>query len=255
MSPLVSIFTVWLRHFAVFRKNIIYGLITTFVEPLLYLFSFGFGLGSVIGTIQVGNDQLSYRAFVLAGLVGQAVLFTSFFDGAYGGFVRMYYQRIFQAISVTPITLSEVLWGELLWCASRGVLSASTVLLMGLLIGDFSVWGCFVALPVIFFVSFFFASVGMLVAASSQTIESISYPQYLAIFPMFLFCGVYFPLAQLPQWAQSVASVLPLTAFLSVIRALLLGFPAEWWAVPILIVWFVIFVPWARTKMRKRVVN
>jgi lipooligosaccharide transport system permease protein len=72
---------------------------------------------------------------------------------------------------------------------------------------------------------------------------------------MFLFCGVYFPLAQLPQWAQSVASILPLTAFLSVIRALLLGFPAEWWAVPILIVWFVIFVPWARTKMRKRVVN
>ncbi|MBU6375327.1 MAG: ABC transporter permease [Bdellovibrionales bacterium] len=255
MSALVSIFTVWLRHFAVFRKNIVYGMITTFVEPLLYLFSFGFGLGSVIGTIQVGNDHLSYRAFVLAGLVGQAVLFTSFFDGAYGGFVRMYYQRIFQAISVTPITLSEVLWGELLWCASRGVLSAATVLLMGFLIGDFSAWGCVVALPVIFLVSFFFASVGMLVAASSQTIESISYPQYLAIFPMFLFCGVYFPLAQLPQWAQGIAAFLPLTALLSVVRFLLLGFEWEWWSLPILLFWFVLFVPWARSAMRKRMVN
>jgi peptidoglycan/LPS O-acetylase OafA/YrhL len=39
-----------------------------------------------------------------------------------------------------------------------------------------------------------------------RTIESISYPQYLVIFPMFLFCGVYFPLSQLPDWGQAIAA-------------------------------------------------
>jgi lipooligosaccharide transport system permease protein len=249
-----SVWTVWLRHYSVFRKNIVYGMVTTFVEPILYLGSFGFGLGAVIGNIEAGGEQVSYRAFVLAGLIGQTLLFTSFFDGAYGGFIRMYYQKIFQAISVTPVTLSEVLWGELLWCSSRGLLSASAILLIGGVLGDFSWWGCLVALPVIFLASVLFAAVGMLVAAGSRTIESISYPQYLAIFPMFLFCGVYFPLSQLPEWGQHLATVLPLTALLSVVRTLLLGFRHEWWALPLLLAWTIPFIPWARNAMRRRVV-
>jgi lipooligosaccharide transport system permease protein len=102
--------------------------------------------------------------------------------------------------------------------------------------------------------SVLFAAVGMLVAAGSRTIESISYPQYLVIFPMFLFCGVYFPLSQLPDWGQAIAAVLPLTALLSIVRTLLLGFQFEWWALPLLLVWTIPFVPWARRAMRRRVV-
>lgn len=258
MSGLRAVFIVWLRHYAVFRKDIAYGLVTTFVEPLLYLGSFGFGLGQVIGSIDAGDPahaQVPYRAFVLAGLIGQTVLFTAFFEAAYGGFVRMYYQRIFQAIAVTPITLSEVLWGELLWCASRGTVSAAMILVIGAVLGDFSPWGCLVVLPVVCLAAVLFSAMGMLVAAVSRTIESISYPQYLLIFPMFLFCGVYFPLAQLPGWGRAIAALLPLTALLSLSRTLLLGFGAEWWALPLLLLWTLPVVPWARACMRRRVVS
>jgi lipooligosaccharide transport system permease protein len=255
LSSAQAIVVVWQRSFAIYRKDLIYGLMTTFVEPILYLASFGFGLGAVIGTIKLGDMSLSYRAFVLAGLIGQTILFTSFFDGAFGGFVRMYYQKIFQAIAVTPITLSEVLWGELLWCASRAMLSALVVLLIGILLGDFNLMGSLLLLPVVALGATLFAAFGMLVAALSRTIESISYPQYLVIFPMFLFCGVYFPITQLPVPLQWFASLLPLTAILSLSRTLVLGARFEWWALPILIAWTITFVVWARRAMLKRLTN
>jgi len=254
MSTSRAIYTVWLRYFAVFRKNIWYGLVTTFVEPFLYLASFGFGLGALIGNIEAQGGAASYRAFVLAGIAGQSVLFVAFFEAAYGSFIRMYYQKIFQAISVTPVTLSEVLWGELLWCASRATLSASVVFLIGLAIGDFSPLGAVTMMFLSFIGGLVFAAIGLYVAASSRTIESISYPQYLFIFPMFLFCGVYFPLSNLPEWIQWLAHALPLTALLSLIRWATLGFDFEVWAPLILLIWLLVFTPVARKKMIKRLV-
>jgi len=253
MSFARSVWTVWLRYFAVYRKNLWYGLVTTFVEPILYLMSFGFGLGGVIGEIDAGGGRsVPYRAFVLTGLFGQTLLFQAFFDAAYGGFVRMYYQKVFQAIAVTPVTLSEVLWGELLWCATRATLSASVVVAIGIAIGDFHLMGSLALVPFAFLVGLLFGALGMLIAGWARTIESISYPQYLLIFPMFLFCGVFFPLSNLPGWVQAVASILPLTSVLSIARALALGLEGTVWSVPLVLLWTVILVPAARRSMKRR---
>src|SRR5579884_3409821 len=157
MTSLGAIRCVWLRHFDVYRKSLTYGVVTTFVEPLLYLFSFGFGLGSMIGTVKLLGTELTYRQFIFAGIVAQALLFQGFFEAAYGSFIRMYYQRIFQAIAVTPITLSEVLWAELLWDASKATFSASAVLLIGVVLGDFRLYGAVLALPLCFVSAFLFA--------------------------------------------------------------------------------------------------
>jgi lipooligosaccharide transport system permease protein len=250
-----AIYSVWLRYFAVFRKNWVYGLVTTFVEPILFLVSFGLGLGSIIGTLNIHGQPVSYRAFVLAGIVGQTVLMQGFFEASYGGFIRMYYQKIFQAISVTPVTLSEVLWGEIGWGASRATFSATAVLVVGVAMGNFSIFGALVLVPICFIFSLVFAAMGLLVAARSKTIESISYPQYLLVFPMFLFCGVFYPLTQLPMWAQKIAWVFPLTPILSLIRTLLLGFPLEIQAPFLVLFWAVLLVPVSRKLMTERLVR
>ena len=255
MTSARAIYTVWYRYLSVFKKNIWYGLITTFVEPVLYLASFGFGLGVMIGNFEANGVQISYRAFVLAGIVAQSVLFVGFFEAAYGAFVRMYYQKIFQAIAVTPVTLSEVLWGELLWSATRSTLAASVVLLIGVLTGDFSPAGAIAMIPFCFISGLVFAALGLLTAATSQTIEAISYPQFLFIFPMFLFCGVYFPISNLPDWLEHIVSILPLTPVLSIVRTATLGFPFEPLSILILVVWLVITVPISRRLMTKRLVS
>ena len=103
-DALWGVWSVWRRYFSVFVKSIVYYLVSSFVEPLLYLLAFGVGVGSLIGTLQAGGTRLSYRSFVFSGIIAQTALFQGFFEGAYGAFVRMYYQRIFQSIAITPIT-------------------------------------------------------------------------------------------------------------------------------------------------------
>jgi lipooligosaccharide transport system permease protein len=246
---------VWLRYFDVYRKNWFYGAVTTFVEPLLYLISFGYGLGKMIGNVESHGVEVTYRQFVFAGVVAQSILFQGFFEAAYGSFVRMYYQKIFKAMASTPITLSEVLWGELLWDATKGTLSAATVLGLGTLTGDFSALGSLIALPLCFLGALLFSSLGLWMAALSETIEQLSYPQYLVVFPMFLFCGVYFPLESLPETLQTLASFLPLTALLSLIRSLTLDFPFQPQAMGVFIFWLVLLLFISRDTMSRRLVK
>ena len=246
---------VWLRYFDVFRKSYGYYLVTTFSEPFLYLLAFGFGVGSLVGALDVEGAQVSYRRFVFSGILGQTVLFQGFYEASYGGFVRMYYQKIFHAMAVTPITLSEVLWGELLWDASKATLAAVIIAAIGAALGDFPAWAPIVVIPVAFPSSLLFAGLGLAVAARARTIEEISYPQYLLVFPMFLFCGVFFPLEQLPVPLQWVAWVLPLTSVNSLMRTLTLGFALQWWAIAILAAWLVALVAYSRRAMFGRLVK
>jgi lipooligosaccharide transport system permease protein len=246
---------VWLRYFDVYRKSIVYSVVTTFVEPLLYLVAFGFGLGGMIKSIHADGAAVSYRQFIFAGIVGQTILFQAFFEAAYGSFIRMYYQRVFQAIATTPITLSEVLWAELLWDASKATFAALAVLLIGIGMGDFNASGALVAIPLCFGCALIFASLGLLVAARSRTIEDISYPQYLLIFPMFLFCSVFFPLDNLPNVLQYAAWALPLTSVVSLVRTLTLGFPLRPQLFPILAIWLVVLIPWSRRAMSRRLIK
>ena len=255
MTALGAIRCVWLRYFDVYRKSLTYGLVTTFTEPLLYLFSFGFGLGSLIGTVKLLGVEMTYRQFIFAGIVAQTLMFQGFFEAAYGSFIRMYYQKIFQAIAVTPITLSEVLWAEIMWDASKATFSAAVVIMIGIAMGDFSRRGGIAAIPLCLFAAMLFSALGLLVAAKSRTIEEISYPQYLLVFPMFLFCGVFFPLTTLPVYLQWLAWGLPLTSIVSLIRTLTLGTPLQPQVFVMIAAWFAVLVPWSRQAMSRRLIK
>src|SRR5262245_9988437 len=255
MTTLHAVGLVWQRYLDVYRKSLKYAMVTTFVEPLLYLIAFGFGLGTMIGAVKLDGVELTYRQFIFAGIAAQTIMFQAFFEAAYGSFIRMYYQRVFQAIAVTPITLSEVLWAEIIWDASKATFSASAVLAIGVVMGDFRAWGAVAALPLCFIGALLFAELGLLVAAKSKTIEEISYPQYLLIFPMFLFCGVYFPLSNLPTYLQWLAWTLPLTSVSSLIRTLTLGVPLNPQVFIVILAWLAILTPWSRNAMTRRLIK
>lgn len=250
-----GVWCVWKRYYAAFLKGILYYLLTTFLEPIFYLLSFGLGLGALVGSLTTQGLHLSYRSFIFSGIIAQTVLFQGYFEGSYGAFVRMYYQKIFQAIAITPITLSEVLWGELLWDSTKATVAAEVVALIGVLTGDFHPACLLTILPVTFLSSFLFSAMGLAAAGHSRTIDELSYPQYLVIFPMFLFCGVFYPIETLPPFLQKIAWFFPLTSVNSIIRSLTLGFPWDPQAPPILLLWLGVMVWVARRTMVRRLVK
>ena len=254
-ESLWGVWCVWKRYYSAFLKSLLYYLLTTFLEPIFYLLSFGIGVGALVGDITTQGHHLSYRRFIFSGIIAQTVLFQGFYEGSFGAFVRMYYQKIFQSIAITPITLSEVLWGELFWDATKAAVAAEVVAGIGVVAGNFNPWCLLTLIPVTFLSAFLFSAMGLAAAGYSRTIDELSYPQYLLIFPMFLFCGVFYPIESLPPVFQQVAWFFPLTSVNAIVRSLTLDLPLQVQAVPLMLVWLVVTVIVARRSMFKRLVK
>jgi len=217
---------VWYRDLLVYRATWWTNLLPPMLEPILYFLAFGAGLGVLVGRLRWQGQEVSYLEFIAPGLVAISVMFSAVFETSYGSFVRMYYQKTFDAILATPLTLEDVLVGEILWGATKSVLSA---LAMGAVIALFGVlaWPSSLGLlPLAALGGLLFASMGLCFTALCPTIDAFNLPTFLFIMPMFLFSGTFFPLELLPGWARAVGWGLPLTHLASLMRASSLGRPA-----------------------------
>jgi lipooligosaccharide transport system permease protein len=215
------VWAVWRRNFEVFTKTIFVNFLPSLFEPLLYLAAFGVGLGALItGSVQGG----SYIQFIGPGLISIAVMYGSFFECTYASFVRMYFQKTFDAIIATPVSVEEVIAGELLWGATRATINSTIVLAVVAAFGLVSS-PLFLLVPVLaFFGGLLFASLGMCFTALASNIDFFNFPSFLFITPMFLLSGTFFPLSLLPAALQSAAfAVFPLTHVVNLTRGLMLG--------------------------------
>jgi lipooligosaccharide transport system permease protein len=212
-------FAVWRRNFLVWRKLAIPSLLGNLADPMIYLFGLGYGLGGLLP--QVGG--VSYIAFLAAGTVCASTMNAASFEALYSAFSRMHVQRTWEAIMNAPVTLEDVMAGELLWAASKATLSGVAILVviavLGMIASPLALW----AVPVIFLTGLAFAALGLIVTAQAPSYDFFMYYFTLFITPMVLLSGVFFPTDQLPPLVQAVAAWLPLTHAVALVRPLLSG--------------------------------
>jgi lipooligosaccharide transport system permease protein len=211
---------VWRRNVDVFVKTIFVNFLPALLEPILYLTAFGLGLGALIGSGTIPG-YISYIQYIAPGLVAIAIMYGSFFECTYAAFVRMYFQKTFDAIIATPISVEEVIAGELLWGATRATINASIVLTVVAAFGLISS-PLFLLVPVVaFFGGLLFASLGMCFTAIAPNIDFFNFPAFLFLTPMFLLSGTFFPI---PDMIQGLAlGILPLTHVVNLLRGLIVG--------------------------------
>ena len=209
------VWKVWRRNFDVFNKTLVTNFLTSLLEPILYLVAFGFGLGGFIPSIR-GQPYIN---FIAPALVAIAMMNGSFFECTFGSFVRMYYQKTFDAIVATPVSVEEVVAGELLWGATRATINASIVLAVVAAFGLITSPLFVLVIPIAFFVGLMFSSIAMCFTAAAPNIDFFNFPSFLFLTPMFFLSGTFFPLTSLPSAAQVVAfAVLPLTHAVDITR-------------------------------------
>ena len=195
------------RNWLVYRKNFIANISPTLAEPAFYLVALGLGLGGVVSSVK-GHSYIEYLA---PGLIVTAVLFTSYFEGSYGFYVRMNYERIFDAVLSTPVGVTEVVLGEFIWFALKGAFMAigtSIVLAsVGLMphpefLPAILLIGMGVAIPC--------GAIGLIASALVPNMHQFQTVYAFLISPLFFFSGLFFPISDLPVFAQIIVYIFPL---------------------------------------------
>ncbi|MBI4805983.1 MAG: ABC transporter permease [Desulfovibrio sp.] len=248
---------VWARNLMVYMRTWKVNFIPPLAEPALYILAFGAGLGGIVGSINVDGRDVGYTAYIAPGLVAASVMWQSFYENTYASFVRMYYQKTFDAMLATPLSLEDVITAEIFWGATKAVVGT---LLMGAVIAAFGyipwpqgLW----LIPLSALGGLAFGAVAMWMTGITPTIDMFNLPIFLFITPMFLFSGAFFPVDGLPAWASGLAQTLPLYHLTQACRSVCLGEigVGVLYNALYLAAFTVVFYPLAVGAMRKRLIK
>ena len=209
----------WRRNFLVWKKLAIPSVLGNLADPMFYMLGLGFGLGKLLPDV----EGMSYLTFLAGGTVGLSTMNSASYEALYSGFSRMHVQKTWEAVLNAPVTLDDVVFGELLWAASKSFLSGVAILvaiwLLGLSHSALTLW----IIPLSLLIGFCFAGMGLIMTAVSPSFDFFLYYFTLVITPMTLLCGVFYPVSQLPPLLQAISAWLPLTHAIELTRPLLLG--------------------------------
>jgi lipooligosaccharide transport system permease protein len=214
-----GIAAIWLRNFVYFRRNVFVTFFWTAFEPILYLFAIGFSLGKAVGSYQ----GVSYVQFYVPALLTTTAMMIGYFESTFGSFSKMEYQKTYATIFLAPISAHEIVFGEILWCASKGIFGFTCVALVASAFGVMPRENLIPTFLLLFLVSLMFSAFGMLMSSFAKNYEFFTFSISGFIIPMSLFGGTYFPLEELPVWLQHVAWCFPLTHAVNAVRGLTLN--------------------------------
>jgi len=175
----------------------------------------------------------------------------------YSAFSRMHVQRTWEAIMHAPLTLGDVVLGEIVWAASKAVLSGVAIMLVAGALGYAKMPGALMALPVMVLAGITFASLAMIVTSLAPGYDFFMFYQTLVMTPMLLLSGVFFPLEQLPEGVRTATAFLPLSHAVALIRPLMLGTPVQHVGLHlgVLLVYAVVALVLALVLLRRRMLK
>ncbi|MDP8963311.1 MAG: ABC transporter permease [Cyanobacteriota bacterium] len=236
-----GVYSVWHRHAKVYQKTWLVNSLPPLSEPLIYLVAFGYGLTPLVGDVSYNGQTVPYLKFIAPGMIAIGVLFQSFFEGSFGSFLRLSYQKTWQGLLTAPLSFTEVFLGDWLWAATKGTMAGFLTSVVTVIWGLYPAWYLLGTFPLIVLGSMLFAVLGLFTAGTVRTIDQINVPIFLFVVPMFTLCGTYFPRTTLPSGLGYIASVLPLASVVDLLRWPL-GLPSFWFLELLwLLLWISVF--------------
>lgn len=236
------------RNFLAYRRAW-YIFATGFLEPLLYLFSIGVGVGALVGDFTFNGQAVPYAEFVAPGMLAASAMNGSVLDSTFNFFFKLKYNKLFDQMLATPLTTLDIARGELSWSLLRGGTYSAGFLLVMLAMGLVSSWWAVLVVPAALLIGAAFGAVCMALTTwmrSWQDFELVT----LATLPMFLFSATFFPVSAYPGAVRWVVEATPLYRGVVLCRELTTG--AVTWASAVSVVYLLVMVVVGLLLCRRR---
>jgi lipooligosaccharide transport system permease protein len=217
------------------------------------LLALGIGLG---GLVDLGSDQ-RYVEFITPGLLTIYPMWAAVGECTWGSYFRMESQRTYNAIITTPVGVEDVIAGEVLWGATRAVISGIYILIVAAAFGAISSPLAIAIVPLSLLPGIMLAATGLAYTSIARSVSSLNYFFAIYITPMFWLGGTFFPVDRLPDGLEIAAWFIPATHVVDVYRGLVEGDPK--WSHLGDLLWIVVvsalFFYLALVGMRRRLIK
>ena len=238
------------RSLMAFKNSAWLAVLSGFFEPVLYLLSFGYGLGHLIGKIPLQNGHvITYAAYIAPGLLATSAMNGAIYDSTWNVFWKLKFDRIYQGMLQTSLGSVDVALGEIGWALLRGFAYAVGFMCVVVPAGLITNWWAIMAIPAAVLIAFGFASIGMAITSCFTTFQQMDFIN-VAMLPMFLFSGSFYPLTVYPGYLQGILKALPLWQAIEMVRDFTLGIVT--WGILWHVLYFVVMVIFGVTATAKR---
>lgn len=245
------------RNIMVYRHQWII-IVSGVVEPIFYLIGIGLGLGGIVQTVPLPDGrEVSYAAFVAPALLATAAMNGAVFETIFNIFFKLNYAKTYEGVLATPMGITEIAVGEMMWALMRAALYAVAMFVIMFFAGlILSPWGLLIV-PAALLVAAAFAAAGLAGTSYLRTVNDFDVPMGLIVQPMFLFSGTFFPISIYPWFIQVFMELTPLYHAISLIRGLSLGMVgwAQAWDLVYLLAFFSICMWIAIRQMERKLIK
>ena len=168
---------VWQRHLTVYTKLYKSSFALNFAEPILYLTAMGLGLGAFVTQI----NGMPYINFIAPGIIASSSMFAVIYECTYGTYVRIVFQKTFDAILATPVNIDDLIAGEMIWGATKSILYGTTIIIVISLFGLVASPLIVLVIPLLFISGLIFAEISLVFVAVVPGIENKCQPNLAAV--------------------------------------------------------------------------
>lgn len=245
---------VWRRNASLYKRTWKLTILPNFFEPVFYLTAIGVGVGAYINQMA----GMSYIAFLAPGLMCVSAMHGASFEVTYNLFVRIRFEKAYDAILTTPVETDDILVGETLWSLTRACIYGGGFFIVALLFGLVPLPNGLLALALVPLTGLMFASIGFAFTLRIPTIDLFGFYFTLFMTPLFLFSDVFFPIEErLAGIWLDVAEALPLLHPVRLARAIFRG-DVGWqalWDLSYILGLSAVLLLWSRRGMRTKLTD
>lgn len=215
-----AIYVLWMREMKRWwrAKSRIVG---SLAMPLFFLAFLGLGFRRM--TIPGLSEDVGYIRFLVPGIIGMNILFSSTFGG-----LSVLWDREFgflKEIMVAPVSRVSIVLGRIAGGATTALIQAILILAISYIMGFkiINISSIFLAIVFMILIAVTFLGLGLIFASKMRDIQGFSIVMNFVIFPLFFLSGALYPIENLPVWLRYVSKLDPLTYGVDGLRAALIG--------------------------------